>query len=46
MLFWILFKLCERVLIERLTKRRFGVHWVNRELESEAKLKQTEATAS
>jgi hypothetical protein len=30
MLFWILFKLCERILVERLTKRRFGPHWVER----------------
>ena len=45
MLFWILFKLCERILIERFTKRRFGAHWVNRELESESRPKQTEAPA-
>jgi hypothetical protein len=31
MLFWILFRLCERVLIERLTKKRFGAKWANRE---------------
>jgi len=35
MLFWILFKLCERVLVERLTKRRFGAHWANREFGGE-----------
>jgi hypothetical protein len=31
MLFWVLFRLCERILIERLTKKRFGVRWTNRE---------------
>jgi hypothetical protein len=31
MLFWILFRLCERILIERLTKKRFGARWANRE---------------
>jgi len=31
MLFWLLFRLCERILIERLTKKRFGVRWTNRE---------------
>ena len=31
MLFWMLFRLCERVLIERLTKKRFGAKWANRE---------------
>lgn len=31
MLFWLLFRLCERVLIERLTMKRFGVRWANRE---------------
>ncbi len=35
MLFWILFKLCERILVERFTKRRFGPHWVNREFGGE-----------
>jgi len=31
MLFWLLFRLCERILVERLTKKRFGVRWANRE---------------
>ena len=31
MLFWLLFRLCERILIERLTKKRFGARWTNRE---------------
>lgn len=36
MLFWILFKLCERVLVERLTRRRFGPHWVRNAAELSA----------
>ena len=31
MLFWLLFRICERILVERLTKKRFGVRWANRE---------------
>jgi hypothetical protein len=31
MLFWLLFRICERILVERLTKKRFGAKWSNRE---------------
>jgi hypothetical protein len=29
--FWLLFRLCERILIERMTRKRFGERWANRE---------------
>jgi hypothetical protein len=31
MLFWLLFRICERILVERLTKKRFGWRWVNQD---------------
>jgi hypothetical protein len=31
MLFWLLFRICERILVERLTKKRFGWRWINQD---------------
>ena len=36
MLFWLLFRICERILVERLTKKRFGWRWINQDAEADA----------
>ena len=33
MLFYIIFKVCERILVERLTRRRFAARWRNTGIE-------------
>jgi hypothetical protein len=36
MLFWLLFRICERILVERLTKKRFGWRWMNQDVDVNA----------
>ena len=36
MLFWLLFRVCERILVERLTKKRFGWRWMNQDVDVNA----------
>jgi hypothetical protein len=36
MLFWLMFRICERILVERLTKKRFGWRWMKQEPGSDA----------
>ena len=36
MLFWLLFRICERILVERLTKKRFGWRWINQDADVDA----------
>jgi hypothetical protein len=36
MLFWLLFRICERILVERLTKKRFGWRWMNQDSDTDA----------
>ncbi len=36
MLFWLLFRVCERILVERLTKKRFGWRWMNQDADVSA----------
>ena len=33
MMFYIIFKVCERILVERLTRRRFAARWRNTSIE-------------
>jgi hypothetical protein len=33
MMFYIIFKVCERILVERLTRRRFAARWRNTDIE-------------